>query len=60
MSIEHGKLGLAVGSVAPVPNVLWDAARRKLDEAAAGIRAMDCAKDQNAYEVRTLHQSRRS
>ncbi len=48
--LETGKLGIPPGAITPVPHTLWGSARRKLDEAAEALRAMEAARDRNECE----------
>ena len=50
MPIEKGKVELATGAIASVGRGLWHAAGEKLQEASAGIRQMEDAKDRIQYE----------
>lgn len=51
MVTKFGVLGLMAGTLAPTERGPWDASIEKLNEAAAGIRAMESAKDRIEYEI---------
>jgi hypothetical protein len=50
VAIEKGKIELQPGAIAPIERGLWHAAWEKLQEAAAGVKQMEDAKDRIQYE----------